>query len=576
MATFVEELKEIYNGFQTRLDNINNDKFKYDLNKLNFCIIDDTIELFRDVCLHLNKLSTDPGEFDEETILENCQVPFNPYLIPSDNPDEKPFPSPGYYEGKITNINISDVVIHYKSFYTDPALNNNSMLTQIGNLFMDLLGKGELHKIVDLFQCKKVKLECKIRDANLENCPLIELILCWKEICRHLLKIRGQYNEDEFEDSEGNFILPGPKCDVPEDKPLRKETDPHYNPTQPEDGIILFEFLCQDFFNGEDGGVPINGQQLQMLVTDHYFEMCDKIAMPVCELFTLIADNVKCMKQRLIPFDFNTILNPENCDDKQYIRIKKLFGTIGEVSQLLKIVCMKIDEILDFYKVVKILPEDITQPFIANYLSTKYNNPIVLSIEPNSQGVGFQATIVVLQPTGPNDDNTSNDECPDDFIMEDKIKNDKTTGLYDELDLCKKELQEYINELNNCRSLARDNFEDKETKTTQILELIQCVLDRYNETSGDADQFVDVTSGKVDPNLLISYKKYLDCLTQYRCEMSQCLQDIKEIINNIEEEHNVFKDVLLNSEYYKCLIATRWLLVEDNKHKKPFIGIIEP
>lgn len=564
---FVENLKTTYLQFENRLTIIQADKNKGNLNKLNFCIIDDTIELYNDICIHLNKLSTDPEDYDEEELKEKCYIPSNPYMKLPDGSDP-PLPMPGYYEGNVTSFNISEVIIEYKRFYTDPNTGNDSLLNDLTCLFEELFNTQNLQNIEDCFVDKKNKLSVDIKNGQLINIPVVDLILCWKEVCRHLLKLRGKYDRNLFESEDGDILIPGPRCDMPEDKPIRKETDPSFDPYIPQDpnGVILFEFLCQPFFNGASGGKDINGSFLQMLVTNHYFNICSKVVEPLCALFQCISEQIICEKKKIIPFDFSDILDPEECEEKKFIRIKKLFGTENQISNLLHVVCEKINEIHDFYKEVKCLPASVTQPFIASYVSSKWENPIVLKTEPNQQGVGFKVTIVVL--SGP------------DCIMEEKIKNkikisdgSMQLGLYDELDKCKMELQEFIDELNKCRDQSLCNFDKKEEKTAQVLDEIQTLLTKFKETSGDADKWIDVNSGKVDINLLVSYKRYLYCLTKLRCDMLEILQSMQSSIGEIEEEHDAFHDVLVCSEYYKCILAQRWLVSEDGRHKKLPLGL---
>lgn len=588
---FVKERADQLLIFMNALTKIEASKKKTDINKINFCIVDDLVGLYKDVCFELNKLS-DPN-FDDDVyknqdgtytpVILECTIPHNPWVpimkAGSNMGCPPPIPKAGNYKvyemvngelqevAKVTELNENSIQNLYKLYYQNTVTKQEGLIDQIGQLFGELIGNQNLMDMINEFDKCKSKLEGAIQQNGLMNCPIAELIMFYKKVCRHIMKLRNEYDATKHIDAEGNYLMPGPKCNIPTDLPGRIDGDPRKDPTDDSNGKILFPFLNQEFFNGQPGGKYINGKYLQIMLTNHYFDVYNKIAEPVCNMFSTITNEVICEKNKLMPFDIDDLLctdttdcncliteDCDSCKSKRFIRIKKLFGTEQQISYLLNIVCAKIEEIHEFYKQDFALPSFVTQAD-TTYIQNTYKNPIQLDKKPNPNSVGFIATIVVIDPTSKY------------FIMEDKIKNASKKGLYDDLDTCKQELQEFLQKIEEFRNESSKNMGKKENKTEKIKTDLEAAFNRYKETANN-DLSIDVNSCSVDVNLLVAYKRYLKCLTNLRCQMVDAISHIQMLTDCIEEEHEGFRDVLLCSEYYKTIIAAKWMVSEDNKHNK--------
>jgi hypothetical protein len=556
MAYRIEEVEQIKNestdefvksraneliGFINRLIQIDLSVKKMQCSKFDFCVVYDLVLLYKDVCYELNKL------FQSDTLFEdsiynniNCQIPQNPYIF------QLSLPQAGNYDGNITNENENDIQNLYKLYYKHNVVNKIGIINHIGILFNKLIGNNNLNILLDYFECKKTKLEELFRKKNIKQCNVTELILFYKEICKHLLKLRDEFDEKEYD--------AGKPCNIPEK----------------DSGIVIFDFLTQDFLNGQQGGEEIDGNFLQCLLEKHYNNIYEKVVNPVCNIFDKIVKNIKCEKEKLIPYDINEILPQDStcvcssteicefCKNKKFIKIKKLFGTEQEILNLLNHIRCKITEIHEFYKEEYLLPAKLTQADYNSYIQEKYGNTTSPEIIPNPNGIGAIAILTVLDPT---------DSTNQYFKMEDKIKNSDETGLYDELNKCNKELLDFLELIENCRKDINTSIDKKNEKTEIIKSELDKMYNRFRDGS-NCDLFVDIQSSVVDINLLKSYTRYLKCLTVLRCKMREHIDEINKLLDCIDEENEDFKDILTGSEYYKCVYSARWMLYEDRKHKK--------
>lgn len=561
--------------FINTFEKIKND---YKKDKLNFCIINDLNQLYKNVCVEVNSYivnDTNGVKTDYD-----CIIPMNPHTESGGI-----LPGEGNYGGEIINDNIGNIHTLYKCYYTNTNISTNEkgLIHEIGDMYSNMVNIDVLQKVIEQIDKKKVEIEKKLLSCKLIEIPVTDLILLYKEACRHIKKLRGE-KVDETK-------TPGPNCDILYGLPVINDI---MNPNDTcgeleqievcddfyvDTNLQLYEHLLQDFFNGQDGGNDINGCFLQILITQHYHEFINKIVCPIIKLFEKIRYKIICEKNKLIPFEVSDILdidsanctcNIPNCDtncdttfnttemdltdcsdlcdecrNKKFIRIKKLFGTECDIEYLLSVVCIKKREIEEFYKQTF----DLELNYDDTYISDTYSNPIILNGPIQITTLIEQITVFIKD--------TKNDF----YITEDIVYN-----LYDMLCKCKLYLKCFLNNIEIVRNKSIETREIKDDKTMEVKDILQNLLDCYMDSTA-RDFTINVKSGYIDINLAVNYQRYLQSITLLRCKMVEALCCLKNILNQIDEEHNCFHDILVCSAYYKYMVTNGWY-ISDNQNKK--------
>lgn len=567
---FVQDRGNDLIAFINTFEKIKND---YKKDKLNFCIINDLNQLYKNVCVEVNSYIVD--NIDDVKTDYNCIIPKNPHTEGSILPQE------GNYDGGIDDGNRDIIRTLYKCYYTNTLTNEIGLIHEIGDMYSNMVNIDVLQKVIEQIDKKKVEIEKKLLNCKLIEIPVNDLILLYKEASRHIKKLRGE-EVDEIE-------TPGPKCDIPKNLPVINDImnpndtcgmleqidvcDDFYEDTN----LQLYEHLLQDFFNDQEGGNNINGCFLQILITQHYYEFINKIVCPIIKLFEKIRYKIICEKNKLIPFEVSDILDIDttnctcsipncdtNCDttfdttemdltdcsdlcdecrNKKFIRIKKLFGTECDIEYLLSVVCIKKREIEEFYKQIV----DIS--FNDDDVNDTYSNPIILNGPIQITTLREQITVFIKDPKN-------------DFYITEVI----VYELYDMLCKCKLYLQCFLNNIEIVRNKSIETREIKDDKTMEVKDILQNLLDCYMDSTA-RDFTINVKSGYIDINLAVNYQRYLQSITLLRCKMVEALCCLKNILNQIDEEHNCFHDILVCSAYYKYMVTNGWY-ISDNQNRK--------
>lgn len=559
--TFVQDRGNQLITFINTFEKIKND---YKKNKLNFCIINDLNQLYKNVCVEVNSyIENDIVSVDSNF---DCVIPMNPHSG-GITPEE------GNYGGGVIN-NIGYIHTLYKCYYTNPTTNEIGLIHEIGDMYSNMINIDVLQKVIEQIEKKKVIIEKKLLSCKLIEIPISDLILLYKEAAIHIKKLRGE-EVDEIKP-------PGPNCDIPYNLPVIMDII-NQNDTcgalesveicegfYDDSNLLLYEHLLQEFFNEQPGGNNINGCFLQILITQHYHEFINKIVCPIIKLFEKIRYKIICEKNKLIPFEVSDILDIDttnctcsipNCDttemdltdcsdlcdecrNKKFIRIKKLFGTECDIEYLLSVICIKKKEIEEFYKQTF----EIRNDYETGYIDEEFGNPVRLSNPIQITNTSTQIILFIRE---------SNNYSITEIIVFD---------LYDILYKCKLYLQCFLKNIEIVRNKSIETREIKDDKTLEVKDILQDLLDCYMESTA-RDFTINVKSGYIDINLGVNYQRYLQSITLLRCKMVEALCCLKNILNQIDEEHNCFHDILVCSAYYKNMVTNRWFIT-DNKDRK--------
>jgi hypothetical protein len=490
-------------------------------------------------------------------------IPINPFYERL-NP---PIPQAGNYDARVTIYNLHYVIDEYMSYFPNKNNRNDrssSILYRIGNLFNELISGDEIINTEDYFASKIERLDNLIKNSNLNNMinsndaaggrsnnrgnldeqlesvPIIDLIQTWKDIIRYLLRLRDEYDEDEFEFEDGSLRIPGPKLEIPD----------------AFDESTLFSFLTQPFFNDQSGGVNINGDILQKIIINHYNNIYNKIIRQISGLFDDIKEKIERATELLLPFDVNQMSDLENLN-----KVKKLFGTEEELMELLDAVSFLIKKIYEYYKIDITIPSNISDPFISNYINSNYNNPAILNVD----YLARKATIVVLNGiSSPIEFNVKNN-----LLNNMNSNNSREYGIYDYLTgidnfSTRERIQKFLDIIRKIKTRSIENVDDKDDITERLEKAFRDLTDNYiNRTSDDIK--LDITSTySSDYSLLEAYNKYLKGITSLRRKIKNKLQEIDDLFDDEKEIYDLFYDTYVGSTYFKIIMANKWLLANDD------------
>jgi hypothetical protein len=561
--SYISFLNDKYRTFNDELTNIEDNK--YVNNMPNIGLLDNLYVLYNNVSEHLVKMSTTDTMYDASSI-KNI-IPPNPYITTFTEDDKtylncdrlaiSPLPftftlvsgSPPKYKVTynsfdnyyITNaspqfseITMQDQTLintNFMSYYNKPNSSENSILHRIANLFTFYFDNNNLHLIEKYFARKLSELEINIKQQNKIVNSINELIVFYKEVCRYIVKLKGEYESSNYEEN-GVLKQPGPKFDLTiKDMPLKSV----FEQTNINDGDIceaggdfyLVDFLCHPFFNKQSGGENISGILLQSFITAHFCYIQQNIIKPFENLMLYYQNLYTHEQNRLIPLN----------DGSAYINNPNLFGNKNEIEQLLALIKNEIDTTEKFYQEIN-NSIAITTPLSANTLQNwKVSSITIDQIK--------QKYIIAHVDTTNIDDIINN--------------------YYDQLSQMQIDITAYIEELQQLIDQVNTKYTDKNNQTNTTTNGLNNLLEEYRKSINDIT--INTTSNLVDGSLLNAYDTYLNDLKDKRGLILAALDNIFTLINECDDIQNTFNTIYNSSGYYKLLILSRWFVVDNNNNK---------